>query len=411
MLRISTVLLAVVSAGPVGLMGAAASPATSTPAPETAAFGLLARMADALEHELFPNNTDSHYVHWMTCGLIVVITMLVRRGLVHGIFLWLKKLAERTTTTLDDKLLPALEGPVASLVMVLGLFAAVSVFRFSPEVDRIVGSGFNIAFIGVAFWAVLCAGGAILDHAQDLAHGRQLSIATFMPLIKKTLAALIIAIGLLTLAQSFGADVKAFLAGLGIGGLAVAFAAQDTIANLFGSFVVVLDQPFKVGETVKIGASTGTVEDIGLRSTKIRLVDRSLAILPNKMVAAEPITNLSRFTERRVEHTIGLTYDTTPAQMRTMVAGIRALLQSEAEIDRNSINVFFRDYSESSLDIWIAYVVSKADFANHMELRQRVNLAIMDLAAAQKVSFAFPTQTMHLPETVVERLGAVSSKR
>jgi MscS family membrane protein len=383
----------------------APGPGAAANAPEAAAFGLLARLADSLEHELFPGNTGSHYVHWMTCGLIVMLTMLLRRVLVHGIFLWLKRFAARTTTTLDDRLLPALEGPVAALVMVLGLFAAVSVFRFSPDVDRMVGSGFNVAFIGVAFWAVFCAGGALLDHAQDLAHGRQLAIATFMPLIKKTLAALVIAIGLLTLAQSFGADVKAFLAGLGIGGLAVAFAAQDTIANLFGSVVVVLDQPFKVGESVRIAGTAGTVEDIGLRSTRLRLVDRSLAVLPNKLVAAEVITNLSRFTERRVEHTIGLTYDTTPAQMRAMVAGIRALLEGEPEIDRTSVHVYFRDYRDSSLDIWIAYVVSKADFANHMALRQRVNLAIMDLAAELKVSFAFPTQTLHLPDGIVEKFA------
>ncbi|HEY4302239.1 MAG TPA: mechanosensitive ion channel family protein [Candidatus Didemnitutus sp.] len=394
--------LAVAADAPVPAMAAPAPPASGS---ESVTRGLLARFADSLEHELFPGNTGSHYVHWMTCGLIVVLTVLLRRVVVHGIFLWLKKLSERTSTTLDDRLMPALEGPVGALVMVLGLFAALSVFPVSPEVDRIIGYGFNVAFIGVAFWAVLCAGGAILDHAQDLAHGRQLAIATFMPLIKKTLAAIIIAIGLLTLAQSFGADVKAFLAGLGIGGLAVAFAAQDTIANLFGSLVVVLDQPFKVGESVRIAGNAGTVEDIGLRSTRLRLVDRSLAVLPNKLVAAEVITNLSRFTERRVEYTIGLTYDTTPAQMRSMVEGIRALLESEAEIDRTSVHVYFRDYSASSLDIWIAYVVSKADFANHMVLRQRVNLAIMDLAAAQKVSFAFPTQTMHLPDTIVEKFA------
>jgi MscS family membrane protein len=374
-----------------------------------AAFDVLAHFADGLERRIFPGGTDSHYVHWMTFGVIILVTMLLRRLLVHGLFLWLKKLAAKTTTTLDDRLLPALEAPVAALVMVLGIFAALSVFRLSPGADRIVGYGFNVAFIGVVFWALFCAGGAILDHMEDLAHGRQLTIATFMPLIKKTLASLVAIVGLLTLAQSFGADVKAFLAGLGIGGLAVAFAAQDTIANLFGSLVVVLDQPFKVGETVRIGATTGTVEDIGLRSTKLRLVDRSLAVLPNKLVAAEVITNLSRFTQRRVEQTIGLTYDTPPAQLEAVVRDIRQILEREAEIETPSVQVYFSDYGESSLNIWLVYVIKLPDFAGHMALRQRVNLAIMAAVAARGLAFAFPTQTMHLPGPVVAKLAPKSS--
>jgi MscS family membrane protein len=395
-----------------GLVAGGAVPAwAETPgvvAPEAApaspaAFDLLARFADGLERRIFPGGAESHYVHWMTCGVILLFTILLRRVVAHGLFLWLRKLAARTTTTFDDRLLPALEAPVAALVMVLGLFAAVSVFRFAPGLDRVVGYGFNAALIGVVFWGLFCAGGALLDHAEHAAHGRQLAIATFMPLIKKTLAALVAVVGLLTLAQSFGADVKAFLAGLGLGGLAVAFAAQDTIANLFGSFVVVLDQPFKVGETIRIGTNTGIVEDIGLRSTKMRLVDRSLAILPNKLVASEVITNLSRFTQRRVEQILGLTYDTTPAQMEAIVREIRGLLEREAEIDPLSVQVYFRDYSESSLDIWVAYVIKQPDFAGHMELRQRLNLAMMTAIAGRGLSFAFPTQTLHLPRPVTEK--------
>src|SRR5207253_5245 len=124
-----------------------------------------------------------------------------------------------------------------------------------------------------------------------IARTKQMGIAAFMPWIKKTLVSLFVVVGVLLTAQSLGADVQAFLAGLGIGGLAFALAAQDTIANLFGSVVVAIDQPFKIGEIVKIGAHQGTVEDIGLRSTKIRLLDRSLVVIPNKSVASEAVIN------------------------------------------------------------------------------------------------------------------------
>ena len=374
-------------AGPVAAWAADAPPPASVAeaAPAApAAFDVLARFADGLEHRIFPGGTDSHYVHWLTFGLLLLAAILLRRVVAHVIFKWLRRLAAKTETTLDDKLLPALEAPVATLVMVLGIFAALSVFRFSPGVDRIVGNGFNVALIAVLFWGIFCAGGAILDHMEDLAHGRQLAIATFMPLIKKTLAA---------------------LAGLGIGGLAVAFAAQDTIANLFGSLVVVLDQPFKVGEVVKIGATVGTVEDIGLRSTKLRLIDRSLAVLPNKLVAAEVITNLSRFTQRRVEQTLGLPFDTPPEQVEGVVTDIRRLLAQDGSVDPTSVLVYFSDYGESSLNLWMVYVIRDPDFAGHLAVRQRLNLAILRIVDARGLALAFPTQTMHLPTPVVEKLA------
>lgn len=220
---------------------------------------------------------------------------------------------------------------------------------------------------------------------------------------QKTLVAIFVVIGVLITVQSLGFNVSTILSGLGIGGLAFALAAQDTIANLFGSIVVAIDQPFKVGETVRIGANTGLVEDIGLRSTKIRLIDKSLVILPNKLVSSEAIVNLSRFTQRRVEQVIGLTYDTRPDQMEAIVEEVRQIILAEPTVDVTSVMVFFRDFSASSLDLWIVYLTTGDDFQEGLALRQRVNLAIMRAVAARGLSFAFPTQTMHLDGPVAKQ--------
>jgi MscS family membrane protein len=148
------------------------------------------------------------------------------------------------------------------------------------------------------------------------------------------------------------------------------------------------------------------VEDIGLRSTKLRAVDKSLIVLPNKMVASEVVTNLARFTERRVEQVLGLTYDTSPEQMDAIVGDFRRIIVAEPEIDPASVLVFFRDYSASSLDIWIVYVAKDADFAKFMQLRQRINLALMRAVQARGLSFAFPTQTIELGGSAARTLGA-----
>ena len=380
---------------------AAAAPAAK-PAFAAEATDILERFVNWLHH--FVPGIDEALFHWFACGVVIVLAILLRHVIANIIFHYLKKLAERTETTLDDKLFPALEAPVAALIMVIGIFAALTVLQLSEHVDRLVNGGATVAILGVIMWGLIKAGGAILDHLEEIAHERQMTVATFMPLIKKTLFVFGVIVGILLIADSLGAKIGVFLTSLGIGGLAFALAAQDTIANLFGSFVVVMDQPFKVGEVVKIGASTGTVEDIGLRSTKIRLTDRSLVVMPNKLVSTEAIVNLSRFTSRRVEQVFGLTYDTKPDQMEAIVREIRQIIEREPQVDPASVHAYFRDYSASSLDIWTAYVVRDPDFTKHMALRQRINLAIMRAVEAHGLAFAYPTQTMHLPEPVLGKI-------
>ncbi len=375
-----------------------------------------AHTPDLLEHmvdmvlELFDvkssENTVSHYV---ISALFLACAVLLRRFVTTIFFNQLKKLAAKTETTLDDKLFPAMEAPVATFVMVTGIFAALKVLKLTPTVDRAIGHGSTVAFSLVIFWGLLRAFGAIIDHMAEIAREKQLSIAAFMPWIKKSLIALFVVIGSLLVIQSMGGDVRAILGGLGIGGLAFALAAQDTIANLFGSLVVAIDQPFKIGETVKIGAHTGTVEDIGLRSTKIRLVDKSLVVMPNKLVSSEAIVNLSRFTQRRVEQVLGLTYDTPPDQLAAIVEDIRGILAADAEIDPASPLVYFRDLSASSLDVWVVYASRDPDLKKGFALKQRINLAIMRAVAARGLAFAFPTSVMHLDGPVAKQLAGGKS--
>ncbi len=387
----------------------AGGPDTTTQAAAAVATGHAAsRTPDFLEHlvdavlEIFDvRSSENTITHYVIAALFLVAALLLRRALTSLVFGWLRKLSARTETTLDDKLLPALEAPVATFVMLIGIFGALKVLKLSAASDELIGYGSTVAFSLVIFWALLRAFDGLLDHAQELALKKHMGVAAFMPWIKKSLLTIFVIFGVLMVVQSLGFDVKALLAGLGIGGLAFALAAQDTLANMFGSVVVAIDQPFKLGETIKIQGNIGAVEDIGLRSTKLRLIDKSLMVIPNKTVAAEAIVNLSRFTGRRVEQVIGLTYDTTAAQMDEIVAEFRRLILAEPEVDPGSVICYFRDYSASSLDIWMVFNVIDPDFHKHMQLRQRLSLAFMRAVEARGLSFAFPTQTVHvatLPE-------------
>lgn len=338
-------------------------------------------------------NTTAHYV---VAALLLIGAFLLRRVVTVFIFGFLRKISARTKTTLDDKLFAAIEEPVSALIVVTGIVSALKVLKLSVAGDEALGYATTIAYSLVLFWLFFQTLSTVLDHLQHAASERHMGIAAFMPWIKKTLIAVFIIFAVLMIAQSLGMNVKAFLAGLGIGGLAFALAAQDTIANVFGSIVVAIDQPFKLGEFVQIGSSMGSVEDIGLRSTKLRTPQRTLIIIPNKTVASETVTNYSRMPQRRVDLTVGLTYDTTPEQMEAILGDIREILQTDPAVHQDFLAVNFMNYGASSLDIQIIYFAADPDFVKALQLREAINLKIMRAVAARGLSFAFPTQTVHI---------------
>lgn len=377
-----------------------------------AAQGQPVQPPDFLEHlvdsvlGLFDLRTSGNTLaHFAISGLLIVLALLARRIVTGIVFALLRRVAAKTESTLDDKLFFAMEGPAAAFVVVVGIFAALKVLKLSPEADAYLAGGSHVAFSLVIFWALWRALGALLAHVQEVALDRKLGVAAFMPWIRKSSMTVFVVLGILLTIQSLGYDVKTILAGLGIGGLAFALAAQDTLANIFGAIVVAVDQPFKIGEVVRIGSNIGGVEDIGLRSTRIRLLDKSLMIIPNKTVAAETITNLSRFIQRRTEQVIGLTYDSKPEQLAAIVEDIRRLILAEDGVDPTSVLIYFRDFNASSLDIWFVYVVKSPDFPAYMVLRQRLNLAIMRAVQARGLSFAFPSQSLYLEGDVARRLA------
>ena len=382
---------------------------TDTPRPATpAAPDYLEQVVDQSLAAFDLRPSGNSFAHHAISLVLLLIALLARRIVTRLFFPALRRLAARTETTLDDKMFPALEGPAAALVVIFGLFSALRVLKLPAAADHYLGAGSQVAFSLVVFWGLWRAFAALLDHLDEVARERSLGVAAFMPWIRKTLLTGFVVVAALLTFQSLGFDVKAVLAGLGIGGLAFALAAQDTLANIFGAIVVAVDQPYTVGETVRIGANVGVIEDIGLRSTRIRLLDKSLMVIPNKTVAADTITNLSRFTGRRVEQVLALTYASRPEQLEELVPAIRALLEGRVEVEPKSVQVAFRDFSASSLDIWLAYEARDSDFRLGLQLRQEVNLALLRLVAARGLAFAYPTQTLEVAGPLLERLGALT---
>lgn len=365
---------------------------------------LLEHLVDGLLERFDVATDENTPLRYGICLGILLVTFLLRHFVTNIIFSFFRRLAAKTETTLDDELFTALQLPVDTLVVVVGGVGAIKALKLSVAADNFLGYSYTIAFSAVVFWLLLRAFNTILDHMHEVARAKQMGVATLMPWIKKTLVAAFFIIGVLMIIKNLGFDVGALFGGLAIGGLAFSLAAQDTIANLFGSVVVAIDQPFKVGDVVRIGAHEGGVEEIGLRSTKIRTGAKTLVAIPNKSVASEAITNLTNMSLRRVEHTIGLTYDTAPDSMERVLEDIRALLKATDGVSQDFIVVNFVNLGASSLDIQIIYFVTNIDFRKHLELREKINLQIMRAVAARGLSFAFPTQTIELGGNLAKKI-------
>jgi MscS family membrane protein len=217
-----------------------------------------------------------------------------------------------------------------------------------------------------------------------------------VPLGARSAKVVLLAIAIVASLSLFGYPVASLVAGLGIGGLALALAAQKTVENLFGAFSIGVDQPFREGDFVKIEDFVGTVEAIGLRSTRFRTLDRTIVTIPNGKLADMKLESFSERDRLRLAAVVGLVYSTTPAQLRSALAGFEAVLRAHPKIWPDAVVVRFREFAASSLDIEIMAWFLTRDWGEFQQIRQEILLQFMEVVERAGSSFAFPTRTVHL---------------
>lgn len=346
----------------------------------------------------------------ITAFAIVSLTMIFRRIVTHGLFVSLGELAKRTQNEYDDRLVSSLEAPVSTLLLFFGVYTAANVLKMDDAIDVFASRVFLGLTIMVVFWGLVRVLDVVADIFQEIAERKGSTIATFMPLIKKTTRLFVCMVGAVMVIDNLGYSISGIIATLGIGGAAFAFAAKDTIANLYGSLALALDRPFKVGDWIQVGdVIDGDVEEIGLRSTRVRSWPKTVLSIPNHVLANETINNWSEMPKRRVKQYVGVTYSTTADQMNTLVEDIRQLLKEDEGVQQDFILVNFTDFGDSSLQILVYYFTTSIKWLEHMDVRQRVNMKIMRAVEARGLSFAFPTRTLHLASA--QGLGAASEPR
>lgn len=338
---------------------------------------------------------------------IVLLTLFLRGLLTKTLFTNLKRLAARTRWEHDDRFLEALEKPTSSFILVLGIFMAVVALPLDDEWMEVIDTLFRGISIFIVFWGLFRLADVLVDVMASVssASGND-SFRGFGNLVKKSLRVFIIIVGVVMVIDNLGYNIGGILATLGIGGAAFAFAAKDTIANLYGSIALALDRPFRVGDWIQVGSVVdGDVEEIGLRSTKVRTWPKTVISIPNAVLANEMINNWSRMPKRRVKQVVGVTYETNPETMEQIVEAIRDVLRTDEGVNQEFILVNWTDFGSSSLDILVYYFTTTTKWLEHMDIRQRINVKIAKVVAAHGSSVAFPTRTLYLEGEVARKLA------
>jgi MscS family membrane protein len=348
---------------------------------------------DLLNREFLGNPLWQYLALFVALLIGVSIARLVEYLLAHR----LMGLAKRTPTKLDDIILQITKKPLRLLVLLLTLHIGVGLLSIPENIKGIVTNIFNVLVAIIVAYFLVRMVDLLMAYIEPKVKATESKLDDQMlPILKKSLKIFITIIVLLVILQNMGYNIFSLLAGLGLGGLAVALAAQETLSNFFGSIAIFADRPFHVGDRVQVEGYDGPVESIGFRSTKIRTLDGTLVTIPNSKMANACINNIaSRPTIKRL-YTIGITYDSGYEKMRRALEIIRDVHKGVKEIE--NYWVYFKDFGSHSLDILVISWCKELKYEEYLKVQERINLEIMRRFDEEGIEFAFPTQTVYLKE-------------
>ena len=309
----------------------------------------------------------------------------------------IQKLTGKTKSRLDDILFQMLESPVLLGIALFAIWVAARRLNLGFQVENIIAKSYKILTVVNITWFVARLVNALIEEywVPKADNGKSKILDTHLiSILRRTILAIIWALGIVMALNNVGVNVGALLGTLGIGGLAFALAAQDTIKNIFGGVTIFTDRPFRIGDRIKVDKFEGTVEDIGIRSTRIRTLEKRLVTIPNYKMVDAPIENITEEPMRRVLMKLGLTYQTTPEKMTEALAILKDMPNRVKHIDQKDVVAAFTEFTDFALVITFVYFIKKQ--GDVMETPSEVNSEILSSFKKAKINFAYPTQTIYI---------------
>lgn len=350
-------------------------------------------MGNILQTEVWGNSIQT----WLISFLIIVAAVVVVKLFSLFSRKVLKPLIGRSKTKVDDIIYYSIESPVQFGIMLLGIWIAIHRLVYPDSFVKIVDSAYRILIVLDITWIFARLVGGLLqiywENRPDDGHSNKM-----LPVVKRSILIVVWIVGLVMALSNIGVDISALLGTLGIGGIAFALAAQDTVKNVFGAFTIFTDKPFEIGDTIRVNDFEGTVVDVGIRSTKVMDYDKRIITFPNYKITDASIINISSEPMRRVVLKLGLTYDTTPEKMNAALELLRSLPQTVEYVSPNPNDIVanFSDYTDSALVITYIYFIQKRGDIG--KVTSNMNLALLSSFNKAGLNFAFPTQTLYVQQ-------------
>lgn len=349
-----------------------------------------------LEYELWGNTLES----WGISILIIVGAVVVVKLISLFSRKVLKPFITRTPNHLDNVIYYSLESPIKFAVMLLGIWIAIHRLVYPDNFVKTIDNAYRILIVLDITWVFARLIGGLLE----IYLGKESTGQThkMMPIIKRTALVLVWIIGIVMALSNIGVNISALLGTLGIGGIAFALAAQDTVKNIFGAFTIFTDKPFNIGDTIRVDNFEGTVIDVGARSTKIMDYDKRIITFPNYKITDANIINISSEPRRRVVLNLGLTYDTTPEKMKEALDILKAIPGRVENVSSNpsDTTAVFTNYADSALVIMYIYFIEKQ--GDILGVTSNMNMEILSSFNKAGLEFAFPTQTVYIQKDEIE---------
>lgn len=330
---------------------------------------------------------------------IVIISILAIRVFGSMLVTRFKKLSEKTKSRLDDVVVKTVQRFGLAALYFLAIYWGVSYLELTRRAERVleVATAAVIAFFLIRLVSTLIQ--YLLEgyvRKQENGEEKVKQLAGVLLIINFVVWGL----GLLFLFDNLGYDVTAIIAGLGVGGIAVALAAQNILGDLFNYFVIFFDRPFEVGDFIIVDAKMGTVEYIGLKTTRLKSLTGEQLVFANSDLTNSRIHNYKRMQRRRIVFTLDVVYQTTAEQLRAIPQLIRAAIEKEGDLVRFD-RAHFASYRDFSLSFEVVYFVENSDYNTYMDIQERINLRIFEDFEKKGIQFAYPTQTLFLANNTV----------
>ncbi|MDD3430178.1 MAG: mechanosensitive ion channel family protein [Oscillospiraceae bacterium] len=290
--------------------------------------------------------------------------------------------------------------PVALLCSVIGLYLSVVLLPFPDFVKwatPIAGRILRVSVIICATWGALGSSEVVTVLFRGMSNKLDMEMdRTLTRFLSRVLNVIIVCLAAVILLSEFHYDINGLIAGIGLSGLTIALAAQDSASNFFGGLVIILERPFSIGDWITCGTLEGVVEDISFRSTRIRMFSDTLIVVPNSKLAAEPITNWTKMRKRQVKFSLTVTYNTPKDKLKLLTQRLQTLLTTHPHIVQEGIQVRLNEFSACSIDILIMYFTSPTDINAYNTVKEEINYGIIGIMEELGIDFAFPTQTVYL---------------